>query len=181
MAFDNISQDTAAFDLSDGNGNRIAWDPVTATLEVQGVIKRETDLLIEYKNNPSNTITYVGTGTIYAKQLLSIRADLVPAGQYVDGDSLGLVTADTLHLGLKDNGDPPKIMAAAYAKNKAVVDAGTHFAGTLVCGYVDFDGSAGTLVHVPKVGLNPPPGLPGTSTGGYTVIQIKTLDWYQQR
>ncbi len=40
LPFDTISEGTAAFDLSDAQGNRIAWDPVTATQEVQGIIGR---------------------------------------------------------------------------------------------------------------------------------------------
>ncbi len=181
LPIDKISQDTPAFDYSDVQGNRIAWDPGTATLEVTGIIKRPGDLLFEFKNNPGTTITYVGTGTIYATNLLNIHADLVPAGQYIDDDNLGLIAGDTLYVGKKDINDVPRIMAAAYAGNKAVIDDGSHFAGALVAGYADFDASAGTIVHVPAVGLRPPPGMPGSGAGGYSIIQIQTREWFQER
>jgi len=180
LPYARIDQDTPPFDYSDGNGNRVAWDPSTATLSLEGMIKRAGDLDIEYTANQRNAIYYEGTGTIYASDKMRVSADLIPSGMYVDADSLGLIAGDDLEIVAKANGDVPRIMAAAYAEDVRIV-AGAHLAGSLVAGELEFLGSAGTIAHVPKLSLSPPPGMPGSGGGTSTIMEIFIRDWHEQR
>ena len=176
-----IDQDTAAFDLTDKSGNRIAWDPGSGTLSVEGIIKRPGALALDFTGNADNTITYAGTGTIYARDGLSINADLLPLGQYLESDNLGLISGQGISIGLKANGAAPRIMAAAYGASSIDIRGGAHIAGSLVGGYVEFYGNGGTIAQVPRLSLLPPPGMPGSGAGGATVVEIQMRDWHEQR
>ena len=46
---------------------------------------------------------------------------------------------------------------------------------------IDFDGGVGTVAQVPKLGLTPPPGMPGSGGGSSTIIEIQIRDWHEQR
>lgn len=164
-----IVANTAAFSLSDGNGNSISFVPEIrqgntilqrATLTVNGIIRFNNDIKI---GDSHQNIDYLGNGTLFGKQDVAISCNLLPApGQIFPITArLGVIAKRNLNLAT-GNGDAQLKMAGAfYAQGRIVSRKQNEILGTFVANFYDMGTNVPKIYQVPSLPTNMPPAMPG--------------------
>jgi len=182
LPVNEISANTAAFNLSDGSGNSAQWNPATGELSISGIVRVTGDLDIAIKNNP---ITYDGTGTLYASGDVHIRSDLLPVGDYLDianpnPNNLGIIADNDLHMATGAGESQIKVMAALYAEGTTWVNKQTNVAGAIVSDDFDLGNQVPSVWQVPRLATNLPPGMPGADPLLF-ITGADLTNWYHIR
>jgi hypothetical protein len=178
----NISVDTPAFNLADGNGNSAQWNPVTGELAISGIVSVVGDLDLAKKSFPVN---YSGTGTLYATGDVRIHSDLLPSTNYLDTSSptvnnLGVIADNNMFLATGAGESEIKVMAALYAEGLTTINKQTRVAGAVVAQGFDLGNQVPRVFQVPRLGTNLPPGLPGAAPMLF-VNGVAITNWYHAR
>lgn len=184
LPVNEISDQTAAFSYSDGFGNSIDWDPDTGVLQVEGVVRVDGDLRFG-RSGPTGTISYAGTGTIYATQDIDIAWDVVPQGDYIgesdpSPDNLGLIADRAIDMGVGGGSTHLKIMAAIYGEEEVEIAKQSTIAGAVVADYFDMGQNVPSIYQVPRLANHLPPAMPGAEPI-LAVTATETRNWYHER
>jgi hypothetical protein len=177
-----ISANTPAFNLNDGNGNSAQWNPATGELSISGIVRVSGDLDLATKNNP---MTYDGTGTLYASGEVRIHSDLLPRGDYLDTanpnpNNLGLISDSDMHLADGPGESQIKVMAALYAEGTTWINKQTNVAGAVVSDAFDLGNQVPSVWQVPTLSTHLPPGMPGADPLLF-VTGADITNWYHVR
>ncbi len=188
-----IDKDTQIFDIVDGMGNRLAWEPVSQTLTVEGIIRIPGSITLgraggPAKLNPAIPISYTTGptgGTLYAKKAganwsdpgtggahensIRIYHSLLPAGVFPTGDTLGLIAKDRI---LMDTAEV-NVAAAIFAENQVKLKKQLQVVGSIVTRYFDIGAQVPHVYQMPNLVKYLPPGMPG----GQTYNFVKILSW----
>jgi hypothetical protein len=188
-----IDKDTQFFDLVDGMGNRLAWEPVSQTLTVEGIIRIPGSITLGRsggpdKLNPAIPITYTTGptgGTLYAKKAganwsdpgtagahedsIMIYHSLLPAGVFPTGDTRGLIAKDRI---IMDTAGV-NVAAAVFAENQVKLKKQLQVVGSIVTRYFDIGAQVPHVYQMPNLVKYLPPGMPG----GQTYNFVKILSW----
>lgn len=183
LPVNEISVDTPAFNLDDGNGNSAQWNPGSGELRITGIVRTNGDLDIAKKNNP---VDYRGTGTLFANGgSVHIHDNLLPTGDYLDTGSpnvhnLGIIADTNLEIATGPGESAIKVMAAMYAEEYTNIAKQTNVAGAIVADSFDLGNQVPSVWQVPKLGVNLPPGMPGSDPLLF-VTGADITNWYHVR
>ncbi|MGD8329392.1 MAG: pilus assembly PilX N-terminal domain-containing protein [Acidobacteriota bacterium] len=182
LPVNEISVDTPAFNLNDGLGNSIQWNPVTGEMHITGIVRTNGDLDLAKNNNP---VHYTGTGTLYSSGTVRIHSNLLPTGDYLNlanptPNDLGIIADTDLHLATGPGESQIKVMAALYCEDKTWVNKQTNVAGALVSDEFDLGNQVPSVWQVPILSTNLPPGMPGADPLLF-VPAADITNWYQVR
>lgn len=190
---------TTPFDVTDGMGNRLAFDPdpdadpstFDAALIVEGIIRIPGEIIVGGMGAPQTkvpTTTYTtgaAGGTLYAKKAgadwdetgdagahetsITINSNLLPAGVFPTGDTLGLIAKDRIDMAGANN----QVAAAIFAENRISITKQYNVAGALVSKFLDMGVNVPGIYQILDMDKNLPPGMPGGDPIGY----VKILSW----
>lgn len=184
-----LYQNTDSFDVSVG-ANRLAWNKVTKTLTVEGIIRIPGSITLGGTTGPTKIdIIYYTTGffggTLYAKEAgadwdeigtsgahqvsITINSSLIPLGVFPTGDRLGLIAKDRIVMARSQN----KVAAAVYAENQVKIEKQYQVVGAVVSRFLDMGAQVPRLYQMPNLVKNLPPGMPGGDTFNF----VKILSW----
>ncbi len=184
-----IYGNTASFDITDGTG-RLAWDSISQTLTVQGIIRIPGAITLGGTTGPTKITTIMYTtggvgGTLYAKQAgadwsesgtsgahqvsITVNSDLLPVGVFPTGDALGLLAKDRLVMARSQN----QIAAAVFAENQVQVTKQYQVVGAIVSRFFDMGTNTPRVYQMPNLARYLPPGMPG----GQILNFVKILSW----
>ncbi len=184
-----IYGNTASFDVTDGTG-RLAWDSISQTLTVQGIIRIPGAITLGGTTGPTKITTIMYTtggvgGTLYAKQAgadwsesgtsgahqvsITVNSDLLPVGVFPTGDALGLLAKDRLVMARSQN----QIAAAVFAENQVQVTKQYQVVGAIVSRFFDMGTNTPRVYQMPNLARYLPPGMPG----GQILNFVKILSW----
>jgi type II secretory pathway pseudopilin PulG len=184
-----IYGNTASFDVTDGTG-RFAWDSISQTLTVQGIIRIPGAITLGGTTGPTKITTIMYTtvgvgGTLYAKQAgadwsesgtsgahqvsITVNSDLLPVGVFPTGDTLGLLAKDRLVMARSQN----QIAAAVFAENQVQVTKQYQVVGAIVSRFFDMGTNTPRVYQMPNLARYLPPGMPG----GQILNFVKILSW----
>jgi len=187
LPYDQIDDNTPAFNVSDGMGNSASWDPSTGKLNVEGILRVDGTLELGDKGGVSgiNRIEYSGTGTLYATQDINVHWDVVPEGEYLNTQgagryNLGLIADRDIGIANGPGDSWIKVFAAIYSEEAIQVKKQTRIAGSLVSTDFDLGANVPRLFQVPKLAGMLPPGMPGADPLLY-VSRIEVTDWTHLR
>lgn len=184
-----IYKNTASFDVTDGT-NRLAWDSVSQTLTVQGIIRVPGGITLGGTTGPTNigTINYTTGptgGTLYGKAAgadwsadtttgshqvsITVNSDLLPLGIYPTVDTLGLLAKDQVVMAQSQN----KVAAAVFAENQVQITKQYQVVGAVVSRFFDMGNQVPRLYQMPNLIKHLPPGMPGAEAFNF----VKILSW----
>ena len=184
-----IYKNTATFDVTDGF-NRIAWDAISQTLTVQGIIRTPGAIILGGTTGPTKITTIFYTtggvgGTLYAKQAgadwsepgntgvhqvsITVNSDLLPVGVFPTVDTIGLLAKDRLVMARSQN----HVAAAVFAENQVEITKQYQVVGAVVSRFFDMGGQVPSVYQMPNLVKYLPPGMPG----GQVLNFIKILSW----
>ncbi len=185
-----IYADTPSFDVP-GGLNRLAWDSISQTLTVQGIIRISGAIILGGTTGPTKieTINYTTMGvggTLYAKKAdptnwfvdstagthevsIRINSSLLPLGTYPTVDTLGLIAKDQLVMDRPDK----RVAAAVFAENLVKVKKQYQVVGSIVTRFFDMGINVPRIYQMPNLAKYLPPGMPG----GQTFNFVKILSW----
>jgi hypothetical protein len=179
------------FDIADGMGNRLKWEPGPQILTVEGIIRIPG--IIDLGGGPGkriagSTINYTTGatgGTLYAKKAganwsdpgtggahevsIKVNSILLPLGVYPTGDTLGLIAKDRIVMAGSQN----EVAAAIFAENQVKMTKQYQVVGAIVTRYFDMGSNKPRVYQMPNLVKYLPPGMPG----GQTFNFVKILSW----
>ena len=188
-----IDAGTLPFNAPDGMGNRLAWDPVSQTLTVEGIIRIPGSITLGRATGPDKLIagtpiTYITGatgGTLYAKKAganwsdpgtagahedsIMIHHTLLPAGFFPTGDTLGLIAKDRIFM----DAAQINVAAAIFAENQVTLKKQFQVVGAIVARYFDMGSNVPRVYQMPNLVKYLPPGMPG----GQAFNFVKILSW----
>lgn len=180
---------TASFDVTDGT-NRLAWDSVSQTLTVQGIIRVPGSLTLGGTTGPTqigsiNYVTGPSGGTLYSKLAgadwsesgnggahqvsITVNSDLLPVGIYPTVETLGLLAKDRLVMERSQN----KVAAAVFAENEVQILKQYQVVGAVVSRFLNMGSQVPRLYQMPNLIKHLPPGMPGGEAFNF----VKILSW----
>ncbi|HET7853807.1 MAG TPA: pilus assembly PilX N-terminal domain-containing protein [Candidatus Methylomirabilis sp.] len=184
-----IYANTASFDVTDGT-NRLAWDSISETLTVQGIIRIPGSLTLGGTTGPTQigTINYTTGptgGTFFAKRAgadwsesgtsgahqvsITVNSNLLPLGIYPTAETLGFIAKDRLNMERSNN----SMAAAVFAENQVQIIKQYHVVGAVVSRFLDMGSQVPHLYQMPNLVKYLPPGMPGGEVFNY----VKILSW----
>lgn len=184
-----IYGNTASFDVTDGI-SRLAWDSISQTLTVQGIIRTPGAITLGGTTGPTKITTIMYTtggvgGTLYAKQAgadwsesgtsgahqvsITVNSDLLPVGVFPNGDTLGLLAKDRLVMARSQN----HVAAAVFAENQVKITKQYQVVGAVVTRFFDLGAQVPSVYQMPNLVRYLPPGMPG----GKILNFVKILSW----
>ena len=187
-----IYANTSSFDVPDPDNpnNRIAWDSVSQTLTVQGIIRIDGAIILGGTTGPTKveTINYTTAGvggTLYAKAAgaswdqntttgshqvsITINSSLLPLGTYPTVDTLGLIAKDQLVMDRSSK----QVAAAVFAENQVRITKQYQVVGSVVSRFFDMGSQVPRVYQMPDLARYLPPGMPG----GQSYNFVKILSW----
>lgn len=187
-----IHANTSNFDVPDPDNpnNRLAWDSISQTLTVQGIIRVDGAIILGGTTGPTKieTINYTTAGvggTLYAKAAgaswyqntttgshqvsITINSSLLPLGTYPTVDTLGLIAKDRLVMDRSSK----QVAAAVFAENQVQITKQYQVLGSVVSRFFDMGSQVPRVYQMPNLAKYLPPGMPG----GQTFNFVKILSW----
>ncbi len=193
-----LYDNTAPFDVNDGAGNRLAFDPDPdgdnttndAILIVQGIIRIPGEIVLGGTTGPTkvttmNYATGASGGTLYGKKAgadwdsadtsgahqmsITVNTSLLPVGVFPTGDRLGLIAKDRIIMAGSNN----DVAAAVFAENQAQITKQYQVAGAVVSRFLNLGAQVPRLYQILDLDKALPPGMPGGDPVGY----VKILSW----
>jgi len=186
-----IYADTPSFDVP-GGPNRLAWNSISQTLTVQGIIRVSGAIILGGTTGPTKieTINYTtlgpgGGGTLYAKKAganwfvdstagahevsITVNSSLLPLGIYPTGDTLGLLAKDRIVMARSSK----RVAAAVFAENQVSITKQYQVVGAVVTRFFDLGAQVPRIYQMPNLAKYLPPGMPG----GQVLNFVKILSW----
>jgi len=147
----------SAIDISSGKGS-ITFDG-SGNLTVDGIVYIDGgDFIIRDKNN---TVSYTGTGSLFATGNVEINTNLVTAGNNsFPNNVIGFMTPGDIVIGTEAQ---LEVMGLFYAENQITTSKQTELVGSLVSNYFDIGSQVPEIYQVPETINYLPPGLIGQS------------------
>ncbi len=186
-----IYKNTASFDVPVGGGPpRIAWDSVSQTLIVQGIIRIPGEIILGGTSGGTKieTINYTTMGvggTLYGKEKgddwsddstagdhevsITVNSSLLPVGTYPTDDTLGLLAKDRLVM----ERAAKRVAAAVFAENQVSITKQYQVVGAVVTRFFDLGAQVPRIYQMPNLAKYLPPGMPG----GQVLNFVKILSW----
>ncbi|MEE8503294.1 MAG: hypothetical protein V3T26_02465 [candidate division NC10 bacterium] len=193
-----IYANTASFDVTDGMGNRLAFDPDPdadpstddALLIVRGIIRIPGEIILGGTTGATKieTINYTTMGvggTLYAKKAganwsddstagahevsITVNSSLLPLGIYPTVDTLGLLAKDRIVMARASK----RVAAAVFAENQVSITKQYQVVGAVVTRFFDLGAQVPRVYQMPNFVKYLPPGMPG----GQVLNFVKILSW----
>ena len=165
-----IKSGTPSFSHSDGSGNSIAWDDITKTITLSGIVRIDGNLDMSSKGS---TIYFSGRGTIFSKGTVKVHGSVMPKTMFPTTDSMGCVAKYDIEFATGSGESQLSGAGAWYAQRKMVSAKQNQFAGTYVADYFDMGTNVPSIFQVPTLASNLPPGMPGQQG----VFSAQVVSW----
>jgi hypothetical protein len=192
-----IYADTMSFfapgvDLN-GQPHLLAWNNISQTLTVQGIIRIPDPgtIILGGTTGPTKieTINYTTMGvggTLYGKKAdptnwyvdstagahevsITVNSSLLPLGIYPTFDTLGLLAKDRIVMARSSK----RVAAAVFAENQVSITKQYQVVGAVVTRFFDLGAQVPRLYQMPNLVKYLPPGMPG----GQAFNFVKILSW----
>lgn len=171
-----ITASTAAFSYGpDVNGNSISFTPQSgstpAKITVNGVVKIAGNLQIGDKDS----ITYAGSGTMYATGNINVDGNLLPAAglKFPTTTRIGLIAKQNMNLATGNGSSQLSMAGAFYAQGTIKSAKQNQIAGTFVASFYDMGTNVPNIYQVPSLTSNMPPAMPGDKR--YYTLKVKSF------
>jgi hypothetical protein len=164
--------------ISDVSGtNRLSWD-ASGNITISGIVYVDGNITFNHGNGSEDTFTYTGKGTVYSTGNINVHTNIVSAGLFPqvngDGNAMGFVARQELHLGDGSGDSHLSLMGAFYAQNKIYSEKQNEITGTFVSSYFEMLNTP-HMYQVPLLAKNLPPGMPGDKN--ITLIRTTVNSW----
>jgi len=162
----------------DANGNSITFTKANgatpAKLTVNGIVKFNGDLQLGSKDS----ISYAGTGTLYATGNMRIDGNILPAAGLIfpNTTSMGFIAKQNMYLASGNGSSQLSMAGAFYAQGTIYSAKQNQIAGTFVANFFDMGNNVPNIYQAPSLPQHMPPGMPGDKN--YYTVKVKT--WRQR-
>ncbi len=190
-----IYADTMSFfapGVVNGQPHLLAWNNISQTLTVQGIIRIPDPgtIILGGTTGPTKieTINYTTMGvggTLYGKKKganwsddstagghevsITVNSSLLPLGIYPTFDTLGLLAKDRIVMARSSK----RVAAAVFAENQVSITKQYQVVGAVVTRFFDLGTQVPRVYQMPNLVKYLPPGMPG----GQAFNFVKILSW----